>query len=136
MNTGSQKHVIKTLKNAEKKSHAVPVLGDLIPSNMQSWHAPKEPQQLRSEIFSVLLKHQLLASKWFCLWILAIPLGTCEKAPVNTGSQKHVAKTLKNAKKIPVPVSGDLIPATCNLGMRQRSHNSQDLRFFLHSSFA
>ena len=34
------------------------------------------------------------------LLLSAIPLGICEKArPVNTGSQKHVSKTVKNAEK-------------------------------------
>ena len=45
----SHKHVTKMLKNAEK---ILRPSGDLIPSNMQSRHAPKEPQQPGSEIFS------------------------------------------------------------------------------------
>ena len=49
VNTGSHKHVTKPLKNAEINPRPS---GDLIPSNMQSRHAPKEPQQSGSEIFS------------------------------------------------------------------------------------
>ena len=40
VNTGSHKHVTETLKNAEENPR---LSGDLIPSNMQSRHAPKEP---------------------------------------------------------------------------------------------
>ena len=47
VNTGSLKHVTKTLKNAEKNPRPS---GDLIPHNTQSRHAPEEPQQLGSEI--------------------------------------------------------------------------------------
>ena len=47
VNTGSHKHVTKMLKNTEKNPRPS---GDLIPHNMQSRHAPEEPQQLVSEI--------------------------------------------------------------------------------------
>ena len=47
VNTGSQKHGIKTLKNAEKNPRPS---SDLIPSNMQSRHLPEEPQQPGSVI--------------------------------------------------------------------------------------
>ena len=49
VNTGSLKHVTEMLKNAEKNPRPS---GDLIPRNMQSRHAPEEPQQLGSVIFS------------------------------------------------------------------------------------
>ena len=47
MNTGSLKHVTKTLKNAVKNPRPS---GDLIPRNMQSRHVPEEPQQPSCEI--------------------------------------------------------------------------------------
>ena len=50
VNTGSHKHVTKTLKNVEKNPRRS---GDLIPRNMQSRHVPEEPQQLGSVIFVV-----------------------------------------------------------------------------------
>ena len=49
VNTGSQKHVSETVKNAEKNPRPS---DDLIPRNMQSRHVPREPQQLGSEISS------------------------------------------------------------------------------------
>ena len=49
VNTGSHKHVTEMLKNAEKNPRPS---SDLIPSNMQSRHAPEEPQQPGSVIFS------------------------------------------------------------------------------------
>ena len=54
MNTGSLEHVTKTLKNAERNPRPS---GDLIPSNMQSKHAPKEPQQSGSGVFSAFNLH-------------------------------------------------------------------------------
>ena len=78
MNTGSHKRVTKMLKNAEKNPRPS---GDLIPSNMQSRHAPKELQQPGSEIFSAFnLYLNIDISPAMVLSVNAIPLGTCEKA--------------------------------------------------------
>ena len=49
VNTGSLKHVTEMLKNAEKNPRPS---GVLIPRNMQPRHAPEEPQQPGSVIFS------------------------------------------------------------------------------------
>ena len=98
-------------------------------------------------IFSILIRSMVLprgggafapnAPSWirhYCVSVNAIPLGTLRRLkPVNTGSHKHVTETLKNAEENPRP-SGDLIPATCSLDMRQRSHSNWDLRFSLHST--
>ena len=57
MNTGSLKHVTKTLKNAETNPRPS---GDLIPCNMQSRHTPEEPQQPGSVIFSAIMLPPLI----------------------------------------------------------------------------
>ena len=73
MNIGSLKHVTETLKNAERNPRPS---GDLIPRNMQSRHAPEEPQQPGSVIFSAFdlyLIIDFLPSRGF-IKINAIPL--------------------------------------------------------------
>ena len=71
VNTGSHKHVTKTLKNAEKNPRPS---GDLIPCNIQSRNAPKEPQQLGSEIFSASnLYLNIVFSPAMVLSVTAIP---------------------------------------------------------------
>ena len=68
MNTGSQRHVTEMLKNTENNHRPS---GDLILHNMQSRHAPEEPQQLGSEIFS---EHNTLLptqTYWPAIYLLA-----------------------------------------------------------------
>ena len=82
----------KTVKNAEKNPRPS---GNLIPCNMQSWHAPREPQQPGSEIsaFNHYLNIDLSPSKVYIS--SAIPVGTYEKA--SPGSQNHDLKLSCNS---------------------------------------